>query len=110
MWGTSSPDDKLTGDLVNVIETTQIGGRRSNRLTAGNLSPDNFGLLQHNRHKADLANCLPTRPLSGRSGHSLPLPGVLHHARAGAQHDDPRSALGAHVLCFELSDECGETR
>src|SRR5262249_42728030 len=24
--------------------------------------------------------------------------------------DDPRSALGAHVLCFELSDECGETR
>src|SRR6266480_2570073 len=40
MWGTSSPDDKLTGDLGNVIETTQIGGRRSNRLTAGNLSPD----------------------------------------------------------------------
>jgi hypothetical protein len=49
MWGTSSPDDKLTGDLGNVIETTQIGGRRSNRLTAGNLSPDNFGLLQHNQ-------------------------------------------------------------
>jgi hypothetical protein len=22
MWGTSSPDDKLTGDLGNVIETT----------------------------------------------------------------------------------------
>jgi hypothetical protein len=50
MWGTSSPDDKLTGDLGNVIETTQIGGRRSDRLTAGNLSPGNFGLLQHNRH------------------------------------------------------------
>src|SRR5262249_7863948 len=49
MWGTSSPDDKLTGDLGNVIETTQIGGRRSDRLTAGNLSPGNFGLLQHNR-------------------------------------------------------------
>src|SRR5262249_49694944 len=48
MWGTSSPDDKLTGDLGNVIETTQIGGRRSDRLTAGNLSPGNFGLLQHN--------------------------------------------------------------
>src|SRR5262249_25826028 len=52
MWGTSSPDDKLTGDLGNVIETTQIGGRRSDRLTAGNLSPGNFGLLQHNRHEA----------------------------------------------------------
>ena len=46
MWGTSSPDDKLTGDLGNVIEATQIGGRRSDRLTAGKLSPGNFGLLQ----------------------------------------------------------------
>ena len=54
MWGTSSPDDKLTGDLGNVIETTQIGGRRSDRLTAGNLSPGNFGLLQHNLPKPDL--------------------------------------------------------
>src|SRR5262249_9107593 len=26
MWGTSSPDDKLTGDLGSVIETTQSGG------------------------------------------------------------------------------------
>ena len=26
MWGTSSPDDKLTGDLGNVIESTKIGG------------------------------------------------------------------------------------
>src|SRR6266540_3676593 len=46
MWGTSSPDDKLTGDLGNVIETTQIGGRRSDRLMAGKLSPGDFGLLQ----------------------------------------------------------------
>jgi hypothetical protein len=46
MWGTSSPDDKLTGDLRNVIEATQIGGRRSDRLMAGKLSPGNFGLLQ----------------------------------------------------------------
>jgi hypothetical protein len=52
MWGTSSPDDKLTGDLGNVIESTKIGGRRSDRLMAGKLSPSNFGLLQHNRHKA----------------------------------------------------------
>src|ERR1700722_17927380 len=29
MWGTSSPEDKLTGDLGNVIETNSIGGRRS---------------------------------------------------------------------------------
>jgi hypothetical protein len=50
MWGTSSPDDKLTGDLGNVIEATQIGGRRSDRLMAGKLSPGNFGLLQQYRH------------------------------------------------------------
>jgi hypothetical protein len=54
MWGTSSPDDKLTGDLGSVIETTQIGGRRSDRLMAGKLSPGNFGLLQQYRHKADM--------------------------------------------------------
>src|SRR6266487_1814096 len=46
MWGTSSPDDKLTGDLGNVIEATQIGGRRSDRLMARKLSQGNFGLLQ----------------------------------------------------------------
>jgi hypothetical protein len=28
MWGTSSPDDKLTGDLGNVIEAAQTGRRR----------------------------------------------------------------------------------
>src|SRR5215813_5420835 len=47
MWGTSSPDDKLTDDLGNVIEATQIGGRRPDRLMAGKLSSGNFGLLQH---------------------------------------------------------------
>src|SRR5262249_59387865 len=52
MWGTSSPTDKLTGDLGNVIESTKIGGRRSDRLMAGKLSPSNFGLLQHYRHLA----------------------------------------------------------
>jgi hypothetical protein len=39
VWGTSSHDDKLTGDLGNVIEATQIGGRRSDHLMAGKLSP-----------------------------------------------------------------------
>ena len=42
MWGTSSPDEKLTGDLGNVIEATRIGARWSDRLMAGKLSPDNF--------------------------------------------------------------------
>ena len=65
MWGTSSPDDKRTGDLGSVIETTQIGGRRSDRLMAGKLSPGNFGLLQQYRHKADIADTPAVCPLSG---------------------------------------------
>ena len=55
MWGTSSPNEKLKGDLGNAIEATQIGGRRSDRLMAGNLTPGNFGLLQHNRHQANIS-------------------------------------------------------
>src|ERR1700731_4308033 len=56
MWGTSSPEDKLTGDLGNVIGATSIGGRRSDFFTARKLAPGNFGLLQQNRHKAAEAN------------------------------------------------------
>jgi hypothetical protein len=50
MWGTSLSEEKLAGDLGNVIEATSIGGRRSDFFTAGNLAPDNFGLLQQYRH------------------------------------------------------------
>src|ERR1700676_3023654 len=48
MWGTSSPEDKLTGDLGNVIGATSIGGRRSDFFTAEKLAPVNLGLLQQN--------------------------------------------------------------
>src|SRR3974377_2239076 len=46
MWGTSSPDRKLTGDLGNAIETTEIDGRRSRRPLAEKLSPGDSRLLQ----------------------------------------------------------------
>ena len=46
MWGTSSPEDKLTGDLGNVIEATSTGVRRSDFFTAEKLAPGNLGLLQ----------------------------------------------------------------
>jgi hypothetical protein len=44
MWGTSLPEDKLAGDLGNVI--TSIGGRRLDFFTARKLAPGNLGLLQ----------------------------------------------------------------
>jgi hypothetical protein len=56
MWGTSSPEDKLTGDLGNVIEATSIGGRRSDFFSARKLAPGNLGLLQQYRHVAAQAN------------------------------------------------------
>jgi hypothetical protein len=52
MWGTSSPEDKLAGDLGNVIEATSTGGRRSDFFTAEKLAPGNLGLLQQYRHRA----------------------------------------------------------
>jgi hypothetical protein len=53
MWGTSSPEDNLAGDLGNVIEATSIGGRRSDFFTAEKLAPGNLGLLQQNLPAAD---------------------------------------------------------
>jgi hypothetical protein len=54
MWGTSSTDDKLTGDFGNAIEATQIGGRQSDRLMAEKSSPRNFGVLQQYRAVPDM--------------------------------------------------------
>jgi hypothetical protein len=53
MWGTSLREDKLTGDLGNVIEATSIGGRRSDFFTARKLAPGNLGLLQQYLPVAD---------------------------------------------------------
>jgi hypothetical protein len=39
MWGTSLLEDKLAGDLGNVIGATLIGGRRSDFFTARKLAP-----------------------------------------------------------------------
>jgi hypothetical protein len=57
MWGTSSPDDKLTGGLPNEIEATHIGGFRSDRVIAGKLAPGSFGLLQQYLPRRDLSRC-----------------------------------------------------
>ena len=51
MWGTSLREDKLAGDLGNVIGATSIGGRRLDFFTA---KPGNLGLLQQYRHKGEV--------------------------------------------------------
>jgi hypothetical protein len=98
MWGTSSPDDKLTGDLGNAIETTQIGGRRSDRLTAGKLSPGNFGLLQQYRHHSD-------EPIIARYVRSLGWSGLSTDA-SWAVHDPlPPSAIQSSCVAVFLFDQ-----
>jgi hypothetical protein len=58
MWGTSSPEDKLAGDLGNVIETTSTGGRRSDFFYSGKISTGQFGtfttISANNRHVVHL--------------------------------------------------------
>src|SRR6202047_5257917 len=65
MWGTSLPEDKLAGDLGNVIEATSIGGRRSDFFTARKLAPGNLGLLQQYLPIAD--SCTAANSISIRS-------------------------------------------
>src|SRR4029077_3104636 len=55
MWGTSSPEDKLAGDLGNVIGAISIDGRQSDFFTAEKLAPGNLGLLQQYRHFSHIA-------------------------------------------------------
>src|SRR5262249_57453546 len=45
MWGTSSPEDKLAGDLGNVIEATSIGGRRCHFFLSKKKTPGKFRLF-----------------------------------------------------------------
>jgi hypothetical protein len=64
MWGTSSPEDKLAGDLGNVIGATSIGGRRYDFFTARNLGPGNLGLLQQYLAITGLMHCSKLHPHS----------------------------------------------
>jgi hypothetical protein len=70
MWGTSLPEDKLAGDLGNVIEATSIRGRRSDFSTVGKLAPGHLGLLQQYRHKAGVLRRQLKRRLRRISGHA----------------------------------------
>src|SRR6185503_17766175 len=76
MWGTPSPDDKLTGDLGNVIEATESGDRQLIRVTAEKLSPDNFRLLQQYPPGSDICTAaksmLIRSPRSSVGGTSRP--------------------------------------
>jgi hypothetical protein len=52
MWETSLPEDKLAGDLGNVIEATLIRRSSVSFFKAGKLAPGNLGLFQQHRPEA----------------------------------------------------------
>src|SRR6516165_10938696 len=55
MWGTSSPEDKLAGNLGNVIGAISTGGRRVGFFYSRKLAPSNLGLLQQYRSPPEVA-------------------------------------------------------
>jgi hypothetical protein len=57
MWGTSSPEDKLTGDLDNVIEATSIGGRRVRFFYSRKISAGQFGTFATISAMTGLMHC-----------------------------------------------------
>src|SRR6476619_6679279 len=56
MWGTSPPEDKLAGDLGNVIGATSIGGRRSDFFYSRKIDPGQFGTFT-TISALDIINC-----------------------------------------------------
>jgi hypothetical protein len=64
MWGTSSPEDKLAGNLGNVIEAISTGGRRVEFFYSRKLAASNFGLLQQYLPIPDLSRCSKREALS----------------------------------------------
>jgi hypothetical protein len=64
MWGTSSPEDKLTGDLGNVIEATSIGGRRSDFFYSKKIGAGQFGTFATKSATTGLMQCGKSRSLN----------------------------------------------
>ena len=56
MWGTSLPEDKLAGDLGNVIGATSIGGRRSDFFYSRKIGAGQFGTFT-TISALDITNC-----------------------------------------------------
>ena len=55
IWETLLPEDKLAGDLGNVIEATSIRRLSVSFFEAGKLAPGNLGLFQQHRPEADIS-------------------------------------------------------
>jgi hypothetical protein len=86
MWGTSSPDDKLTGDLGNVIEVMSIDGRGSDCLAA-KISIRQFGTFATISALNGQTNVAAMQPAEADI---WPLDGNSRF--------DPKTVIGQHVM------------
>jgi hypothetical protein len=64
MWETSLPEEKLAGDLGNVIEATSIRQSSVRFFKTEKLAPGNLGLFQRHRTLADQICCDAQRGFS----------------------------------------------
>ena len=64
MWGTSSPDDKLTGGLANVTEAISIDGCGSDRTHGGKISIQQSGTFATISARSVSAAMFAIAPLS----------------------------------------------
>jgi hypothetical protein len=89
MWGTSSPDDKLTGDMANVIEATQIG-----------LS---YGGKNYHRAILDFCNNIGTT-----ESHEPPRRITAHWGEAELSASGLVTTESGYVGCFHSGEVCGK--
>jgi hypothetical protein len=101
MWGTSSPEDKLTGDLGNVIEATSLGGRGSDFFTAGKLAPGHLGLLQQNLPAADICSAAKRHSLNDLVGKGEQL--VAEDAQHVFDSDGGNRSRRLHCIASEIT-------
>ncbi len=100
MWGTTSTGVELTGNFGGALEDTWIGDCRLVRLLAENWSRGVLGLLQHNRHLADVGALPKVRlapeadisPIHCYGTFKIMLEVEWQHD-GGAEHDAARRAL-----------------
>src|SRR3984893_5982864 len=107
MWGTSSPEDKLAGDLGNVIEAPLTCGRRSDFFTAEKLAAGNLGLLQQYLPGPD--SCTATNERASAAQHCVELNAQMPSGLKYSLSFPFRRADNA-TPCLMLIGECKSIR
>src|ERR1700720_2445349 len=91
MWGTTSPNAKLTDDSGSAFEAPLIGDCRLFRSLARNQPPRLLGLLQQYRHQTDQSARSHDVRSSGDTVAKVPRDGVANFSAKNETSDNRRS-------------------